>query len=173
MIVGQTWAELSATEPTGRHGATSRLSRRSTFVSELGRPVRRSNFSSRIWGAATTAAGLAPAPRFHDLRHSHVALLIAENVPMKAIQVRLGHASIVLTTDRYGHLLPETDEPSPRRSRASPRVTGQQFVRYRSASVSTRLRRFLVVGSAALAQSRACRRPSTRLQRERRTTPSP
>ena len=29
---------------------------------------------------------------------------------MKAIQVQLGHASIQTTLDRYGHLLPETQQ---------------------------------------------------------------
>ncbi len=29
---------------------------------------------------------------------------------MKAIQVRLGHASIVMTMDRYGHLLADVDD---------------------------------------------------------------
>jgi len=49
--------------------------------------------------------------RFHDLRHTHAALLIAQGVHPKAIQERLGHSSIRVTLDRYGHLLPaiETD----------------------------------------------------------------
>jgi integrase len=50
-----------------------------------------------------------PVPRFHDLRHTHVALLIAGGVPVKAIQHRLGHASITTTMNRYGHLLPDVD----------------------------------------------------------------
>jgi integrase len=45
-----------------------------------------------VWRPAVQAAGLSPATRFHDLRHTHVALLIAGGVPMKAIQARLGHA---------------------------------------------------------------------------------
>jgi integrase len=63
-----------------------------------------------VWRPAVQAAGLSPATRFHDLRHTHVALLIAGGVPMKAIQARLGHASIVMTMDRYGHLLADVDE---------------------------------------------------------------
>jgi integrase len=39
-----------------------------------------------------------------------VAMLIAAGVPMKAIQHRLGHSSIVMTMDVYGHLLPDIDE---------------------------------------------------------------
>jgi integrase len=80
------------------------------FTSESGEPLRRSNFHARVWRPTVLAAGLDPAPRFHDLRHSHVAILIAVGVPMKAIQHRLGHSSIVMTMDRYGHLLADVDE---------------------------------------------------------------
>jgi integrase len=49
--------------------------------------------------------------RFHDLRHTAAGLLIAENVHPKIIQRRLGHSSISVTLDRYGHLLPDLEEP--------------------------------------------------------------
>ena len=48
--------------------------------------------------------------RFHDLRHTSVALAIAAGAHPKAIQVRMGHSSINVTLDRYGHLFPELDE---------------------------------------------------------------
>ena len=44
--------------------------------------------------------------RFHDLRHTHVALLIAQGEHVKVISERLGHSSISITMDRYGHLFP-------------------------------------------------------------------
>ena len=78
-------------------------------ASPNGDPLRRSNFYHRISKPAVRTAELDPQPRFHDLRHSHVALLIAAGVPVKAIQERLGHASIVMTMDRYGHLLHTVD----------------------------------------------------------------
>lgn len=62
----------------------------------------------RTWTKATVAAGL-PGLRIHDLRHTHAAWLISANVPLTAIQRRLGHASIAVTSDRYGHLLPVVD----------------------------------------------------------------
>jgi len=80
------------------------------FTSETGDPLRRSNFHARVWRPATIAAGLDPPPRFHDLRYSHVAMLISAGAPVKTIQHRLGHSSIVTTMDRYGHLLAEVDE---------------------------------------------------------------
>ena len=48
--------------------------------------------------------------RFHDLRHTSVALAIADGAHPKAIQSRMGHSSINVTLDRYGHLFPELDE---------------------------------------------------------------
>ena len=48
--------------------------------------------------------------RFHDLRHSHVALLIASGEHVKVIQSRLGHASAKITLDTYGHLFDGLDE---------------------------------------------------------------
>lgn len=50
-------------------------------------------------------AGL-PKIRVHDLRHSHVALLIEHNVSPMVIAERLGHESITVTLGTYGHLYP-------------------------------------------------------------------
>ena len=44
--------------------------------------------------------------RFHDLRHSLASLLIAQGEDPKLISEQLGHASVQITLDRYGHLLP-------------------------------------------------------------------
>ncbi len=45
-----------------------------------------------------------PRIRFHDLRHTHVAHLIAAGEIPLLIARRLGHASAAFTQDRYGHL---------------------------------------------------------------------
>jgi integrase len=42
--------------------------------------------------------------RFHDLRHSAAALLIAKGIHPKALQELLRHSSIQMTYDLYGHL---------------------------------------------------------------------
>ena len=44
--------------------------------------------------------------RFHDLRHSFASWLIANREPLKYIQEQLGHHSIQITADTYGHLIP-------------------------------------------------------------------
>lgn len=42
--------------------------------------------------------------RFHDLRHTCASLLLANGVPMKQIQVWLGHSTFNTTADIYAHL---------------------------------------------------------------------
>jgi len=46
------------------------------------------------------------------LRHTHVAWLLSAKEPpsLTAISRRLGHTSITVTSDRYGHLLPAVDD---------------------------------------------------------------
>ena len=48
-------------------------------------------------------------PRFHDLRHTHVALLLDAGADFYMIQLRLGHASIKTTIDVYGHRIASGD----------------------------------------------------------------
>lgn len=71
-------------------------------------PVGGSIFNKRHWSPARTAVGLEGL-RFHDLRHTSVALAISQGAHPKAIQRRMGHSTINVTLDRYGHLFPEMD----------------------------------------------------------------
>lgn len=82
------------------------------FTTRRGGWWRHGAFYGRRWLPAVREAnrqGLGKRPRIHDLRHTHVAWLIAGGVALPAIQRRLGHQSITTTIDRYGHLLPEVD----------------------------------------------------------------
>lgn len=75
------------------------------FVNTRGNPPHLSSFTSQAWRKARERVG-RPDLRWHDLRHTAVALAIAQGAHPKAIQERMGHASIVVTLDRYGHLFP-------------------------------------------------------------------
>lgn len=47
---------------------------------------------------------LKRTPRFHDLRHTHVSLLVEAGWSPKRVQLRVGHANYQITMDIYGHL---------------------------------------------------------------------
>jgi integrase len=49
-------------------------------------------------------------PRFHDLRHSHASNLLGQGVDMYVVSKRLGHSTIAITIDTYGHLGKKADE---------------------------------------------------------------
>jgi integrase len=84
---------------------------------ETGTYFKPGRFSALVWSpavksatdsAACALAGIKPLakpPRVHDLRHTHASWLIAANVPLPHIQVRLGHESVNTTVGVYGHLL--------------------------------------------------------------------
>jgi integrase len=78
------------------------------FPNGAGNPLSSSSFQTHHFAKAKARSGLQL--RFHDLRHTSVALAIAAGAHPKAIQVRMGHSSINVTLDRYGHLFPELDQ---------------------------------------------------------------
>jgi integrase len=84
------------------------------FTSSEGGPMRRTNFRTRNWLPAVRSSVGEPL-RFHDLRHTHAAILIAQGEHPKVIQLRLGHSSIQVTLDTYGHLFEGLDEAAAER----------------------------------------------------------
>ncbi|MBA3361755.1 MAG: site-specific integrase [Acidimicrobiia bacterium] len=93
------------------------------FTGPTGTPLRRTNFRRRVWEPAVEAAELGPL-RFHDLRHTHASMLIAQGEHPKTIQMRLGHASISTTLDTYGHLMEGLDAAAAARLDASMKHSG-------------------------------------------------
>ena len=79
------------------------------FRAPEGGPVRLASWRRRFWGPAVAEAGLAPL-RPHDLRHTAVALWIAAGASAKEVATRAGHSSVVTVLDRYGHLLPGSED---------------------------------------------------------------
>lgn len=74
------------------------------FTAPDGRRIDPSTFADRArrhW----KQAGLA-AIGLHECRHTFASLMIAAGVNAKALSSYLGHASIAITLDRYGHLMP-------------------------------------------------------------------
>ncbi len=79
------------------------------FQAPQGGPIRRTSWRQRFWLPAVRISVGQPC-RFHDLRHTHAALLIAGGEHTKVIQSRLGHATIGTTLDTYGHLFDGLDQ---------------------------------------------------------------
>ncbi|MBB6170734.1 integrase [Nocardiopsis mwathae] len=61
---------------------------------------------------ACTAAGLRPEVphKLHNLRHTFASVCIEHNTSPKKIQTWMGHASISVTMDVYGHLMNSSDD---------------------------------------------------------------
>jgi integrase len=55
------------------------------------------------------AAGLEPIG-LHECRLTFASLMIAAGVNAKALSTYMGHSSITVTYDRYGHLMPGNED---------------------------------------------------------------
>ena len=92
------------------------------FPNGNGRVENISNIVQRAWHPIQIAArvtnkrGQAKYPGLHALRHFYASWCINRRadggleLPLKVVQSRLGHASIQMTADRYGHLFPRGDD---------------------------------------------------------------
>jgi integrase len=75
------------------------------FPGASGEPVMNQVFSARVWAPVLKAAGVRYRNP-HVLRHSFARLLLAQGESLAYVRDQLGHASIRLTVDLYGHLVP-------------------------------------------------------------------
>jgi integrase len=50
----------------------------------------------------------------HEARHTYASLMIAAGVNAKSLQTYMGHSSVTVTYDRYGHLMPGNEEEATR-----------------------------------------------------------
>ena len=91
-------------EMLGEHLARYPSPDRYVFIAAEGGPVRHRNFYRQHFRPAVSRAGLPEGLRFHDLRHTAASLFIAQGVNPKQLQDRLGHSTVRLSLDRYGHL---------------------------------------------------------------------
>lgn len=73
------------------------------FTSPRGTPLDPRNVS-RAFKRDLEVAGLEPM-RLHDLRHAAASLMLGQGASLDDVKRVLGHASIALTSDTYGHLI--------------------------------------------------------------------
>jgi integrase len=75
------------------------------FPNSHGRVQTRANLSARVFMPLQKAAGIAKPYGFHALRHAAASLFIEHlGWQPKQLQHVMGHSSIKMTFDRYGHL---------------------------------------------------------------------
>jgi integrase len=74
------------------------------FTSPQGQQLRQKAFRARVLKPSLAKAGPPPGVRTHDLRHTAVAIATQAGLHAKQIQEMLGHSSIQITFDTYGHL---------------------------------------------------------------------
>lgn len=72
------------------------------FRTEIGTPVDPDNFRHGVYSITAAALGERWSP--HELRHSAASILLAQGVPLEVVSEILGHSSIRVTKDVYGHL---------------------------------------------------------------------
>jgi len=88
------------------------------FRNESGTPIDPDNWFMTMFVPTAIRAGLRPATAsgdrdeqlvgLHTLRHTYASLLINQGESIKYVSKQLGHASINITADLYGHLFKET-----------------------------------------------------------------
>jgi len=89
------------------------------FTTRAGQIVDGDNLRSRVFYRILEQADL-PRIRLHDLRHTYASLLIQQGESLAYVQQQLGHSSIQVTVDVYGHLIPGANRAAVDRLDAQP-----------------------------------------------------
>jgi integrase len=77
------------------------------FCASEGGPLDGDNVRTRVfYEVLKKAKGTVRRVRFHDLRHTFASLLIQNGESLVYVKEQLGHSSIQVTVDIYGHLIP-------------------------------------------------------------------
>jgi len=76
------------------------------FIFEAVKPLILSHWRKGVFDRDLEKAKLRKV-RIHDLRHSYASMLIQAGESLAYIRDQLGHHSIKVTVDIYGHLAPE------------------------------------------------------------------
>ena len=78
------------------------------FPNPEGKISQHDNVVKRYFNSALRQAGLRQVS-FHSLRHSNASMRIQAGQNIKYVQTQMGHASIKITQDIYGHLFNDAD----------------------------------------------------------------
>jgi integrase len=78
-----------------------------THELDFDKPFHPGSFYSWHFQAAVRKAGLSGRVRFHDLRHTAGSSWLANGIDLFRVSRWLGHSTIAITADIYGHLMAE------------------------------------------------------------------
>ena len=94
--------------PLASPASTRRASRTTPTTGCSATPAAASSTPNRSPNSSIASSQRSDVPRirFHDLRHTHASLLVADGVAIKVVSERLGHAHPAFTMHTYQHLLP-------------------------------------------------------------------
>jgi len=73
--------------------------------SDDSKPMNAAFLRFKVWYRLLRRVGLRGV-RLHDLRHTYASLLLQAGEPMLYVKEQLGHSSIQVTVDLYGHIKP-------------------------------------------------------------------
>jgi integrase len=85
-------------------------------IESLANIINRALVPTMVAAGIVDAAGKAKYTGMHSLRHFYASWCINRRkdggleLPAKVVQERLGHSTITMTMDTYGHLFPRTDD---------------------------------------------------------------
>ncbi|OBA63662.1 tyrosine-type recombinase/integrase [Gordonia sp. 852002-10350_SCH5691597] len=81
------------------------------FPTRDGGPISNQLYKNKAWlpalkkvSAVDASPRLLKKPRVHDLRHTYASWAINAGANLKVVQAQMGHESITVTADTYGHL---------------------------------------------------------------------
>jgi integrase len=69
------------------------------------KPMNAAFLRTKVWYRLLRRADVRPI-RLHDLRHTYASLLLLAGEPMIYVKEQLGHSTIQVTVDLYGHIRP-------------------------------------------------------------------
>lgn len=78
-----------------------------TVFHRAGKPMEQ-NYIRRVFKRILVQAGLREI-RLHDIRHTFASLLLSDGASPVYVKEQLGHSSIQMTVDIYGHLIPSSN----------------------------------------------------------------